>query len=187
MYQSKKHFLMHLRASTPLFVAIGFSVGGAVHFLFLRSWDLASAILGAGASGAIGGAFLAHRSHPQRSAILVATAYGLGFALGGSISVTILWLQLENPSLPFIYFYPLFILGFCSAGATSAALIRPRLIAVRNSTISFLVGSAVGGIVLAVLLGSPMDRPHIAAMGLLISYAVGGAVSGMVLESLERE
>ncbi|HXU07467.1 MAG TPA: hypothetical protein VN743_00620 [Blastocatellia bacterium] len=187
MDQSRKHLPLYLRASTGLFVAFGFSLGGALHSLFIRSGNSALEFLGIGAAGAVGGAFLALRSKPRRSVFLAAIAYGLGFQLGGWISMMALWYQVGNPSLPFFDFYFIFILGFGSAGAISAALIRPRLMAVRNSAICFLVGSAVGGIIVAILSGSPVAKLKIAAIALTISYGVGGAVSGMILDSNEGE
>jgi len=162
---------------------MGFGLGGALQFLFMRSGDSALEFLGIGAAGAVGGAFLALTSQPRRSVFLVAIAYGLGFQLGGWISMMALWYQLRDPSLTYFEFYLLFILGFGAAGAISAALIRPRLITVRNSTLSFLVGSGFGCVAVPVLSGSPIAKLKTAAISLTISYAVGGAVSGMILDS----
>jgi len=174
---------MRLRANTALIVAMGFGLGGALQFLFMRSGDSALEFLGIGAAGAVGGAFLALTSQPRRSVFLVAIAYGLGFQLGGWISMMALWYQLRDPSLTYFEFYLLFILGFGAAGAISAAQIRPRLITVRNSTLSFLVGSGFGCVAVPVLSGSPIAKLKTAAISLTISYAVGGAVSGMILDS----
>lgn len=167
--------------NTPLFVGIGFGIGGLLQCLFLPLLNASLSIVSMGVVGAIGGAFLASRSTPRRSEIRTAVSYGLGLLLGGSISVASLMFFLEagtDPSLPFLYFYFLFILGFCIAGATSAALINPRLIPVVASTICFLVGSGVGGAAIGVLFGSPMSRLGIAGTGLLITEVVSGAISG---------
>ena len=174
--------------NTPLFVGIGFGIGGIVQCLLFLFLNASLYIITMGVVGAIGGAFLAYRSTPRRSAILAALSYGLGLLLGGSISVVSLTLFLEkgtDPALPFLYFYFLFILGFCIAGATSAALIRPRLVPVATSTICFLVGSGVGGAAIGVLFGSPMSRACIAGTGLLITEVVSGAISGRALELSE--
>lgn len=187
MKQLLERSLMRLRANSALIVAMGFGLGGALHFLFMWSGDSVLEFFGIGVAGAVGGAFLALRTKPRRSVFLVAIAYGLGFQLGGWISMMALWYQLRDPSLTFFDFYFLFILGFGAAGAISAALIRPRLIGVRNSTLSFLLGSGVGCVAVAVLSGSPLAKLKTAAISLTISYAVGGAVSGMILDSNEGE
>jgi hypothetical protein len=171
--------------NTPLFVATGFGLGSLVQWLFLLSWNVGPAIISMGVVGAIGGSFLAYRSAPRRSVIPGAVSYSLGLLSGGAVSVVTLMNFLDtksDPSLPFHYFYPLFIFGFGIAGATSAALIRPRLIPVTTSAVCFLIGGSAGGAAVGVLFGTPLSRPNIAGMGLLITDIVIGAVSGRALE-----
>lgn len=174
--------------NTPLFVGIGFGIGGLVQCLCILFLTASTSIISLGVVGAIGGAFLACRSTPRRSAILAAVSYGLGLLLGGSISVASLMVFLDtgrDPSLPFPAFCFLFILGYCIAGATSAALIRPRLIPVAKSTICFLIGSGVGCAAIGALFGSPMNRLYITGIGLLITEVVSGVISGRAMEFSE--
>lgn len=175
-----------INTNPSLSVAIGFGLGGAVNCLFLfLSWDLTTAWIGAGIAGAIGGAFLAHSRNSRRSAMLAAVRYFLGFLIGGVISGTVLVVLLEmghDTTFSFFEFYFCFVLGFSIAGAVSAAFTRSQPISVGNSTICFLVGSAVGGVAVGVLFNSPMGKPYIAAIGLLVTYVVGGALSGAVSE-----
>jgi len=185
MFHMNHWFLLNKNSNPSLYVAMGFGIGGVAHCLFLLPWKLVPSIMGMGIAGTIGGAILAHRSIRRRSATLIAIGYGLGFLIGGFISVSMLGLLLEtrgDSSFSFFYFYPWYMFGFCIAGATGAAFTRPRLISVANSTICFLVGSAIGGIVVGVLLGSPIEKPYIAAIGLFITYLVGGALTGAVSE-----
>ena len=167
---------------TPVLVGIGFGIGGTIQCLFLLPWRIGPSVIGMGVVGAIGGAFLAYGSTPRRSLLRGAISYSLGFMLGGFVSLGSLIGYLEGEiSLPFHDFYLLFILGFCIAGATGAALAGPPL-PVRMSAICFLVGGAVGGAAIAILSGSPMERRYIAAIGLLISEVVGGVASARALE-----
>jgi hypothetical protein len=175
------------RLNPPLFVGIGFGIGGILQWLFLRPWSEGLATTSMVVVGAIGGAFLASRSIPRRSAIIGAASYSVGFLLGGPISVATLmnFLGPADPSIPFSWFYPLFTLGFGIAGASSAGLMRPRLITVTTSTVCFLIGGGVGGAVVGLMFGSPMAREDIAGIGLLITYAVIGAICGRALELSE--
>ncbi len=189
---SVKNWLSHSKESNPSFyVAMGFGVGGGAHCLFLLAWSLVPAVLGMGIAGAIGGAALAYRSNRRRSLTVPAIGYGFGFLVGGFFSVSMLAILLEtyndSVSFSFFEFYLLYVLGFCIAGAIGAAFTRPPLVSVANSTICFLVGSAVGGIAVGVLLGSPVGKPYIAAIGLFITYLVGGALTGAVLEFSDEE
>src|SRR5690349_11256981 len=106
----KSYVQMSNRLNPPLVVGIGFGIGGILQGLFLFPWSVGLAITGLGVVGAIGGAILASRSIPRRSALLGAASYSLGFLFGGPIPVAALMNFLEtesDPSIPFSWFYPL--------------------------------------------------------------------------------
>lgn len=187
-YQAMKYF-WSMRMSAPFISgAVGFGFGGTVLCLFLfLSWDLTTVWIGAGVAGAIGGGLLAHKRDPQHSAVRAVASYFFGFLVGGMIFGTLLGVLLEmrgEISYSLFEFYLEFVFGFCVAGAGSAAIMhRPKLISVANSTISFLIASGLGGLAIVVLVGSPVDKRYIAAIGLLVTYTVGGALSAAVSES----
>ena len=153
MKLSPRKQLWWLNAGSPRFVAVGFGLGGLFHCLSILSHDLFTAIFGTAFAGAIGGGFMAKNTNPPGDAWVSAMGYGIGFLIGGCISVPLLFLRLEmgreiNFSLP--EFYVCFVLGFCIAGAASAAFTRSKLTSVANNTICFLTASGAGGLVVVV-------------------------------------
>jgi hypothetical protein len=194
---------MKSRLKVMLRTSIGFGIGGAILSLWivvattnkeLRETFLVvplSVVIPA-VTGAIGGLALAHKRN-DRSTSRIISGFGIGFSLGGFIvlfSVMGLCLGVAEgerfDSDIFYDFYWVFVLGFAIAGAVSAAIIRSNLTSVLRATVSFVMGSALGGVAIWVLFrtvwhpGFPETLP-----GIILSYVFGGAVIGFLSHSRE--
>jgi hypothetical protein len=171
--------------------AIGFMLGCILMFLvgyFSNSPSLLFSGYALVVVGAVGGIYLAWG---QYSTLRAAIGFGIGFLIGGYISLvsfSFLFMMADgSPTLLEILlnYYLQFVLGFTIAGAVSAGLTRSHLISVLASARAFAIGSAIGGAVIAPAPWSD-NTGLLVVLGILIIFLVGGVLSGLATTTLKK-
>jgi hypothetical protein len=172
---TKKNPLLHSSANPWLLTATGFGVGSLLSLLLLL--DAAMAVPGIIAGGAIGGVSMAYATGRREAAARALWEFGAAFLIGGIFSG--LGIILANISAPFFYFYSWYVSGFVISGTLSALFTRSRFISVRNSALSFLVGSLIGGVAIALFRDLiAMESPLASLTGVFITNVIAGALCG---------
>jgi hypothetical protein len=181
---TKKSLLLYCSANPSLVTAIGFGLGTLLSVLLL--WDVTIAVPGMIFGGAGGGIALAYVTNRRDFTILALFGFSTAFLTGGLFSVT--GFILAPTYKPFFYFYFTYILGFVISGILSALFTGSKFISVKNSTISFIVGSILGGAVIGVLRELPGTKNWLVAIvGIFVTNVTGGALSGATSKPLDRE
>jgi hypothetical protein len=177
VHTKKSHLLSGVKPW--LVTATGFGGGSLLSLLLLL--DAAMAVPGIISGGAIGGLSMAYASGRREDAARALWGFGAAFLIGGIFSG--LGIILANISAPFFYFISWYVSGFVLSGTLSALFTRSRFITVKNSAISFLVGSLFGVAAIAVLGEfTAMESSLANVIGIFITNAIAGALCGATSE-----
>jgi hypothetical protein len=180
----KKSLFLYCSANPSLLTAIGFGMGTLLSVLLL--WDVTIAFPGMILGGAGGGIALAYVTNRRDFTILALFGFSTAFLTGSFFSGA--GFILAPTYRPFFYFYCIYIFGFVISGILGALFTGSKFISVKNSAISFIVGSILGGAVIGVLRELPgIQNWLVGIIGIFITNVTGGALSGATSKPFDTE